>query len=155
MVYYVRFLRPPVVSELDKKFVSIRSVITVTTDLGDISLPSNVELIAKLVDADNADEVLETTCCQWRGGKRTVDVFFTLKKNNLIDSLRVHVTTQKTQEALASYKLPNIFDVWSAKFKSTDVGKAESTVERQFRLSSNISIRIWEETGNTIARHIW
>ncbi len=155
MVYYIRFLKPPVVSELDKKSNTITSVITVTTDLGDISLPSDVELIAQLVDAENDNKVIERTPCKWKGGRRTVNIFFTCEKGVQSRSVRVHVTTQETEQSIASYKLPDIFDVWSATFKADQIGKSASLVERQFSLSSEVCVRIWEETGNTIARHIW
>ena len=155
MVYYIRFLKPPVVSELDEKSNTITSVITITTDLGDISLPSDVELLAQLVDAGNDNKVVEATSCKWQGGRRTVNIFFTCEKGVQNRSLRVHVTSQETERSIASYKLPNIFAVWSATFNANQIGKSASLVERQFKLSSNVCVRIWEETGNTIARHIW
>ena len=155
MVYYIRFLKPPVVSELDKKSITITSVITVTTDLGDISLPSDVELLAQLVDVGNDNKVIERTPCKWQGGRRTVNIFFTCEKDIQGRSLRVHVTTQETEQSIASYRLPNIFDVRSATFNTNKIGKSASLVERQFNLSNHVCVRIWEETGNTIARHIW
>lgn len=155
MVYYIRFLKPPVVSEQDKKSFTITSVVTVTTDLGDISLPSDVELIARLVNADNVDEVIAKASCRWQGGKRTVTIFFDSEKSSRNRSLRVHITTQDTQHSIAACELPSIFDVWSSPFKQNAVGRSASLVERQFQLSNDVCIRIWEETGNTIARHIW
>jgi hypothetical protein len=155
MVYYIRFLKPPVVTDLDKKSNLVTSVITITTDLGDISLWSSVELIARLVDVDNAGKVIETTKCPWQGGKRTVTVFFTYDKGHSNHDLRVCVTTKDTEGSWASFKLPEILDVWSAPFRQNTIGRSASLVERQFRLSAPVTIRIWEETGNSIARHIW
>lgn len=155
MVYYVRFLKPPVVSDLDKKSNLVTSVITITTDLGDISLWSNVDLIARLVDVDNAGKVVETTKCAWQGGKRTVNVFFTYGKGQPNHNLRVHVTTEDTANCWASFKLPEILDVWSAPFQRNAIGRSASLVERKFRLAAGETLRIWEETGNSIARHIW
>jgi hypothetical protein len=155
MVYYIRFLKPPVISDLDKRLYLVTSVITITTDLGDISFWSNVELIARLVDVDNRSKVVETTKCPWQGGKRTVTVFFTYGKGQPNHNLRVHVTTEDTASSCASLKLPEILDVWSAPFKQNTVGRSASLVERQFLLSAGEALRIWEETGNSIARHIW
>ena len=155
MVYYIRFLKPPVVSDLDKRSYLVTSVITITTDLGDISLWSNVELIARLVDVDNAGNVISTSKAPWKGGKRTVTVFFTYGKDQPNHDLRVHITTEDTASSCASFKLPEILDVWSAPFRQNAIGRSASLVERQFRLSPSVCVRIWEETGNSIARHIW
>jgi hypothetical protein len=155
MVYYIRFLKPPVVSDLDKKSYLVTSVITITTDLGDISLWSNVELVARLVDIDNAEEVVATAKCPWRAGERTVDIFFTCDKSQRNHNVRVHVTTLNTTSSWASSKLPEILDVWSAPFKENATGRSAPTVERQLRLSADVYARIWEETGNSIAGHIW
>ena len=155
MVYYIRFLKPPVVSDLDKKSYLVTSVITITTDLGDISLWSNVELVARLVDVDNAGEVVATTKCPWQAGKRTVNIFFTCDKGQRNHNVRVHVTTLNTASSWASSKLPEILDIWSAPFKENVTGRSTPVVERQFRLSADVCVRIWEETGNSIARHIW
>ena len=155
MVYYIRFLKPPVVSDLDKKSYLVTSVITITTDLGDISLWSNVELVVRLVDVDDAGKIVNVTKCPWKGGKRTVTVFFTCEKDQPNHSLRVHITTEDTESCRACSRLPEILDVWSAPFKQNDIGRSASLVERQFRLSATICVQIWEETGNSIARHIW
>jgi hypothetical protein len=155
MVYYIRFLKPPVVSDLDKKSFLATSVITITTDLGDISLWSNVELIARLVDVDDEGKVISITRCPWQGGKRTVTIFFTYEIAQQNHSLRVHVTTEDTASAGTSFKLPEILDVWSAPFRQNTIGRSASLVERQFHLSASVCVQIWEETGNSIARHIW
>lgn len=155
MVYYIRFLKPPVVSDLDTKSYLVTSVITITTDLGDISLWSNVELLARLVDVDDAGQVISTTKCPWQGGKRTVTLFFTYEKGQPNHKLRVHVTTENTASSCASFTLPEILDVWSAPFRRNTNGRSASLVERHFHLSASVCVQIWEETGNSIARHIW
>lgn len=155
MVYYIRFLKPPVVSDLDKKSNLVTSVVTITTDLGDTSLWSSVDLVARLVDVDTAGEVVETTKCPWQGGKRTVSVFFTYGKGQSNHNLRVHVTTEDTASCCIAFKLPEILDVWSAPFRQNDIGRSDTLVERKFDLSAGQTLRIWEETGNSIARHIW
>ena len=155
MVYYIRFMKPPVVSDLDKSSYLVTSVISITTDLGDISLWSNVELVARLVDVDDADKIINTTKCPWQGGKRTVTVFFTCEKRQPNHNVRVHITTEDTASSCACFEIPEILDVWSAPFKQNDIGRSASMVERQFPLSASICVQIWEETGNSIARHIW
>jgi hypothetical protein len=155
MVYYIRFLKPPVVSDLDKKSYLVTSVITITTDLGDLSLWSNVELVARLVDVDDACNIRSTTRCPWQAGNRTVTISFTYGKGQPDRNLRVHVTTEDTARSCACFELPEILDVWSAPFKQNNPGRSASLVERRFQLSASNCVHIWEETGNTIARHIW
>lgn len=155
MVYYIRLLKPPVVSDLDKKSYLVTAVITITTDLGDITLWSDVELLVRLVDVENAGQVIESTTCPWQAGKRAVTVFFTYDKGQPNHDFRVHVTTEETARCSTAFKLPEILDVWSAPFRQNAVGRSASLVERQFRLSPLERLQIWEETGNSIARHIW
>ena len=155
MVYYIRFLKPPVVSDLNKTSNLVTSLITITTDLGDASLWSRVDLTARLVDVDGAGKVVETTKCPWERGKRAVSIFFTYRKGRPEHHLRVHVTTEDTARCCASFKLPEILDVWSAPFRPNDIGRSASLVERRLRLCGGETLRIWEETGNSIACHIW
>jgi len=155
MVYYIRFLKPPVVSDLGKNSYLVTSVITITSDLGDISLWSDAELIAQLIDIDRAGKIISTTKCPWQGGKRAVTVFFTYEKGQTNHDLRVHITTEETTGSCALFKLPEILDAWSVPFKQHTIGRSASLVERHFPVSTGVTVRIWEETGNSIARHIW
>ena len=155
MVYYVRFLKPPVIAEVEQQTMLVTSVVTVTTDLGDIALPSNVDLLATLVEAENTDQIIDQTVYPWQGGKRAITVFQTCKKTFERGGLRVHVSTRETEQCHGERRIPGILDIWSSPFSLEQLGRSSPMVERQFRLAEDVCVSIWEEAGNTIARHIW
>ena len=155
MVYYVRFLKPPVLSEVDEKTVLITSVVTVTTDLGDIALPSNVDLLVRLVEVKDTDQIIDQLIYPWQGGKRALSIFQTCPKTHEKGNLRVHVSTPETEQSRVEFRIPGILDIWSSPFRLEQLGRSSTMVERRFEFAGNVCISIWEETGNTIARHIW
>ena len=155
MAYYIRFLKTPAICESSKASITVTSVVSITTDLGDISFCSNVELIAELVDASKSNEPITNARYQWTGNKRTLNVFLACDRHFLSQALRVHVTTPDTQTSVQSFQVPKFLDTWSATFGQGQMGQSAPLVERQFALGKDTSLRIWEETGNSIARHIW
>jgi hypothetical protein len=51
---------------------------------------------------------------------------------------------------------PGIVSAWSAPCDpSTSSNETIKLVERRFRLSDEHQVHIWEETGESIARHLW
>lgn len=51
-----------------------------------------------------------------------------------------------------------ILSAWSAPFKIPEAGAGTSAgalVERRLQMSKERTLRVWEETGESIARHIW
>ncbi|KAI3006268.1 hypothetical protein CBS147346_3896 [Aspergillus niger] len=56
---------------------------------------------------------------------------------------------------LGNSSLPLVMSAWSAPFGGSPSSVAEKLVERRFGPQDRLGLRIWEETGNSIARHIW
>ena len=70
--------------------------------------------------------------------------------------LRLVVNSRCSKEAniVLSDNMPEIFGVWSDTF-DRDKNQAGSMVERRYRTDSGPERVITEETGESIARHIW
>jgi hypothetical protein len=150
MVHYIRFLKTARVKRRTPNSVSVAALITVTTDLGDLFLLSDVTLISCLVVADDPLNVLCRSKRDWRKGSRELLLDLNAYIGHGNTHLRLHVSHGK-----ATGSVPSILDAWSAPFTPVIDSTAEALVERQVCLSSQPRLRIWEETGNSIARHIW
>ena len=155
MVHYIRFLKVPVVSQIDVESFSVATVITITTDLGEVFFPRDVELTALLVGAVNADTILAQGHYQWNGGQRAMKCVLSSRKILDNSPLRLRVSARHNSCCLSSYQIPKVLDAWSAPFTQDGHLQADPLVERQLQLSDDVWLKIWEETGNSIARHIW
>lgn len=162
MPHYIRFLKPPRVEAKNKANggASVSALVTITTDLGDSFLAKNVELVATLcVENDAGKPNLFRKKFPWTETSRDVKLGI---------ETRVPVATGKgrarlnIRAALSIGTLDvidgcDIVSAWSPWFPWREGGQAEKLVERQFSVgkSQAPALRIWEETGNSIARHIW
>ena len=150
MVHYIRFLKTPRVERCTSKTVSVIALVTIETDLGDTFLLSDASLKSCLVRADEPGNVLCQEEVHWQGGSRELPLRLTACIGQTSSLLRLHVFSAKDTGSI-----PSILDVWSAPFQPTLDSRAAAWVERRLYLSGLPVIRIWEETGNSIARHIW
>ena len=150
MVHYIRFLRTPQV-HVTKKSTEINAVIAVTTDLGDSLLAQDEELTVELVEAHHPHGVLKTSKVQWRDGSRACKFTIACSNKEAKKTVVVHVTGPSTKSGVVS----KILDVWSDAFSLSIDLQSEPVVERQIVLSNKSRVKIWEETGDSIARHIW
>ena len=151
MVHYIRFLRTPQVSETKKKSIHVSAVVCITTDLGDAFLAQNLELEIQLLAAAKPYDVLQSQKLSWQDDSRALKVSMTCPAKFLSRSVRLHVAPAKPTSAI----VPELMDVWSDTFLLIDKQRSEPIVERQFRLLPGTPLRSWEETGDSIARHIW
>lgn len=155
MVHYIRFLRTPQVSDASRKSLDISAVGAVTTDLGDAFLSQELTLIARIVDAAGNGEILASAEFSWKIGARAVKI-------NVPCGPKIHgrlaclqLTTRDTIAACMSCEIPAVVDIWSTPFHIKPRIKSEPLVERRLPLSGKSTAKIWEETGDSIARHIW
>ena len=155
MVHYIRFLRTPEVKNVSQKSIEVTAVLAVTTDLGDSFLSENVTLIARLIDATKSKEILCTSDLQWKVGARALKLNITCSPRYVGCLVYLHMTTRDTIASLTSCRLPAIMDIYSAQFSLKPRIKSEPLVERRLMLCNKSSANIWEETGDSIARHIW
>lgn len=155
MVYYIRYLRTPQVGEASKKGLEITAVVAVTTDLGDSFLSDDVTLLVRVVDATKSGEILCVSEIAWKSGMRASKVNLQCSAKHSNRLVYLHITTRNTIASLTDCDVPAIVDVWSARLTMKPKSKAEALVERRLQLQGKSRVRIWEETGDSIARHIW
>ncbi|KAF2854601.1 hypothetical protein T440DRAFT_514498 [Plenodomus tracheiphilus IPT5] len=158
---YVRFLKTPRIVD-DNKSASRPHVLclaTITSDLGDTFLPCDVQLSAELLacDVHGNEKLLVWSYVQWTGGMRSLPITLPLPKSGASISLRLKVgltpkSTCDDYQSLADQHATSVVSAWSAPFnRSTE---APRLAERRFQLASG-TLNVWEETGNSIARHLW
>ena len=155
MVYYIRFLKTPQVSRKRPSSVTITTLVTITSDLGDTFLTTDENVIGRLIDANNETIVFSETSAQWRARSRILSLKFDVPIRPSQTALRMHVTTETTLKAIEMAIMPTIIDVWSYSFGQEDGTRAALVVERRLWLAADECVQIWEETGDSIARHIW
>ncbi|KAF2456645.1 putative methyltransferase-domain-containing protein [Lineolata rhizophorae] len=158
-MHYIRFLKPPKTNG-----TKISALITIVTDLGESFLLDNVKLVAAIRSADPGGALQEKKEISWTGGSRSLAISINVKKNaalSLAVRLRVGVDGTNKTDSLGSLRRDKrnglqIVSAWSDEFCiANGTSEAAKLVERRFLSSGNRILSIWEETGESIARHIW
>jgi hypothetical protein len=158
---YIRFLKSPrVVTDKGTSRKQVHCLITITSDLGDSFLPYDIQLAAELLaTADSEENVLVWSNAQWTAGMRSLPITFPLPKSQVsLTNLRVRVGGEPKRAhdeflAISEPDARGVVSAWSPPFMS-NVG-APKFVERRFKLPDGPVTTIWEETGESIARHLW
>lgn len=154
---YIRFLKPPKLQGDE-----IKSLITITSDLGDSFCPENVQVSASLRSAEEHGDIYLRKALTWTAGMRSLPIVFNIRDCDVDWPSRVHVTQRNAplsdhfEKHHNGSDLPSIISAWSdALDPPKGAHEATKTVERRFTPLSNRVLSIWEETGESIARHIW
>jgi hypothetical protein len=159
---YVRFLKSPrVVTDKGTSRRHVHCLITITSDLGDSFLPYDIQLAAELsATTDVTQEILLVwSTVQWTAGMRSLPITFPLPKSqSSLPKLRVRVggepkRTHDDFAAISEQDARGVVSAWSPPFTSNE--NAVKLVERRFKLPDGPIVSIWEETGESIARHLW
>ena len=153
-MHYIRFLRTPQ-TNASKKSIDISAVVAVATDLGDSLYPGDIDLAVEVVEGNHPYETLCTSLLEWKSTSRALKFTIQCPGKYISRPVLLHVTTKETSDALKSLSVPKILDVWSVEFPLSDKQRTEPIVERQLWIRNKSRIRIREETGESIARHIW
>lgn len=156
MVHYIRFLKPPKLSQTKTTRASIKALITVTTDLGDDFLGTELEVYTNVVQrgASFGERIFT-----WKPGMRALWVESSgIPNSALKHSVNLLVSATSYGERSLGYaslkSLPEIVSSWSEPLDSQNQ-IAGSRVERRFAISADVTMKIFEELGESIARHIW
>lgn len=155
MVHYIRFLRTPQVSDVSRKSLDVSAVAAVTTDLGDAFLSQELTVIARIIEATGNGEILASAEFSWRIGSRALKINVPCAPKIQGRLVCLQLTTRDTISACISYEIPAVIDIWSTPFSIKPRVKSEPLVERRLQLNGKSTAKIWEETGDSIARHIW
>ena len=154
MVHYIRFLRPPQ-CDASKKGVEISAVVALQTDLSDALLDQDVVLIANVLEANYPNGPLHSQLLHWQAALRVLKFTILCPSRYISKSVRLHMTTKETESASKQLAISNILDVWSCEFRLSDKQRSEPFVERRTPLPNKTNVRIIEEIGESMARHIW
>ena len=162
MVFYIRFLKTPRLQK-QKGTVSVSALICITTDLGDAFLAEDVQLLATL-SVDQTEKILYKEPLKWTAGKRELLISLGPFPEHLarqtvvlsVSAIEPRRSEMRWSDAiLGGVGVPLVISGWSAPFGGSQSLVAEKLVERRIGPTNRLDLRIWEETGNSIARHIW
>lgn len=171
-MYYIRFLKSPrVIGRGNEK--AFRAKITITTDLGESFLAADLGICVDVVGEDG-ESILGPAGREyvWKGreGMRSLEVSLPMRKVRKVERVRM-VVAAKGEAYVDSFEsvlgigerkegiLGGVVTVRSMEIDGyTGYPIGTGLAERVF--SSSIrngltKIHIWEETGESIARHVW
>ncbi|KAF2647481.1 hypothetical protein K491DRAFT_699601 [Lophiostoma macrostomum CBS 122681] len=162
---YIRFLKPPRIIQDDQSPTkcSLTCLITITSDLGDSFLTEDASIDAETqYEGGNWSNFKRFN---WTNGMRTLPIKLPqtyLYTGNV--TLRVGLNEFHSPAKCETDKFEILFDkkshgIVSAYSAPLDPDRerkeAERLIERRFELSGQRVISVWEETGESIARHVW
>jgi hypothetical protein len=164
---YIRFLKPPRIET--KKFRKLSCLITITSDLGDSFLPYDLPLTAELCSFESGPHGKRVVFAQaevdWTAGMRDLAIALPLDKTNVTWPARVRIGIRGAPaideyEALCAGGTCGVLSAWSAHLDASEgINEAARFVQRQIRPVASgdhgYVIRMWEETGESIACHLW
>ncbi|KAK4616623.1 UPF0665 family protein [Fulvia fulva] len=154
-MHYIRFLKTPKV-HVEKSPVLLKAVVTLTTDLGETFLPTDLHLVVTLRDAEEDGETYLRKKIQWQAGARAANIALDVSRQDIDWPACVHVEAKEARKTKPHSFLPPIVDVWSGTLDPTK-GHFESghRVERRFTSLAERSLSLLEDAGDSIARHLW
>ena len=161
MVYYIRFLKAPQSYSIGKAGQVVRALITITSDLGDDFFPSDLILRAKLTPKNNENDTIDQyQPAYWKAGMRVLWIEVDATRSKEMRPWRLLVTTvhQETATYYDSLSVGALCDIVSCRSDVTEPSLTKpvtARVERHFMLQPGNSLKILEDTGESIARHIW
>ncbi|QDS67643.1 hypothetical protein FKW77_004615 [Venturia effusa] len=159
---YIRFLKTPKLHVKAGPGSVINLVITITTDLGETFYPDDLLLAATLrSDRYDGDIYLRKTV-KWVAGMRALPIALDFEQNHIDWPARVHVHARNApmsdhfQRHDDGSDMTSIISAWSDVLNPPQgIFEASKSVERRFTPLSNRTLSMWEETGESIARHLW
>lgn len=140
---------------VDRGTVSFRAVLTITTDLGETFYPEATELVATIRSSDPDGDIYLRRRLPWKPGLRNIPLLFNISYQDVDWPAVMHVSVNAKPKSPGF--LPPIVDVWSAPLNPTRGHlKSGTLVTRRFTsISSERDLVLFEETGDSIARHLW
>jgi hypothetical protein len=174
-MHYVRFLKSPklVRVRIDARDgrQSVDAKVTVTTDLGESFLAADIGLVVCLVDGDGKNTFGPGKKYLWNGSKgaRSLEVSVPVARVLRMGRVRMVVSPKeelykaRTFEQVLGHDATNedesggVVAIRSMEINLQDGKPAETGMaERVFTAGDTTKeIHIWEETGESIARHVW
>jgi len=165
-MHYIRFLKVPRLVPVTGTLLVLSAKITITTDLGDAFLAEDIALEVECEDEEGRSRARHRKVYAWRGlsGMRSLDVSVSLTMTaTKTEKIRMLVRLSENRHAVD--KLETILTdgggegavvpVRSSFVALNGQEMAKRRAERLFTTPQCNAIKVWEETGESIARHIW
>jgi len=181
-MHYARFLKPPrlgrSVQPSKKHDLELKAKITITTDLGESFLCKDVRIVVFLeaLNGDGEERGVESRKMyeyMWKGGMRSLEITFPVvgvEKSRkysgsdnpslwpcclVVRAVASGVNVDSLQRLLANDVEGGIVPLRSEALDGKETSQIARRVQRVFTARNHLPVRIWEETGESIARHIW
>ncbi|CZT17978.1 uncharacterized protein RCC_03817 [Ramularia collo-cygni] len=153
-MHYIRFLKTPKV-HVDRGNISLKTVVTATTDLGETFYPDNLDIVATLRSPAEEGDIYLRKKAQWKAGARSLAIEFDISRQDIDWPALVHVGVKGAASREDGF-LPPVVDIWSGQLNPTK-GHFESgwRVERRFTSFPGRNVSLLEDAGDSIARHLW
>jgi hypothetical protein len=159
---YIRFLKTPKLLVQAGPKSAIKLVITITSDLGESFFPDDVLLAATLRSDKHDGDIYLRKTVKWEAGMRSLPIVLEFEQNHIDWPARVHCHVRNSpmsdhfERHDDGADLASIISAWSDILDPPrGIFEAAKAVERRFTPLSNRTLSIWEETGESIARHLW
>jgi len=165
-MHYIRFLKSPRIVGVGSERALVAKI-TVTTDLGESFLAADVGILVDFIAEDGESLLGPGREYLWKGrdGMRSLEVSLLMQRMRKVPIVRMVVAAKgepqvdsfegvlasKSQGGIVTVRSMDI-DVQSG--QATGTGMAERVFSSSLR-SDGTEVHIWEETGESIARHVW
>ncbi|KAH7323625.1 putative methyltransferase-domain-containing protein [Rhexocercosporidium sp. MPI-PUGE-AT-0058] len=165
-MHYIRFLKSPKNIKDSRGVHHLSAVITITTDLGDSFLYSDLPLLVelediygnKLVNGGKAKEYLWKSSDGFKGLPIEIPIGIqTIRAGaeaNIVVRAKEDLHMVESFGHALGYK-PHCTEDEGGVVTLRGNTKRSGMVERVFKYGDGRKIEIWEEAGESIARHIW
>lgn len=155
MVHYIRFLKLPKVADRDGK-LSVKALITIATDLGESFFNGRLTVVAS-IRSINLDYVYLQRTYEWESQRRVLGIELSFRAKDVVWPVRVHVGPANGEAiySIGSERIPAVVSIWSDYFCISGPVLENRYVKRTFALDDHSLLHIWEESTESIARHIW
>ncbi|KAH7380951.1 putative methyltransferase-domain-containing protein [Cadophora sp. MPI-SDFR-AT-0126] len=165
-MHYIRFLKAPRMTQDIRGLQSLTAVITITTDLGDAFLYSDLPLAIELEDAHGRklQDGGKGKDYVWRASDGYKGLLVEVPIG--IQTMRAGAQVKMVIKAKKEQFMAEDFDhVLGHKSRDSDdegsvvtlrgLPDGNGIVERVFKFGDGQDVHVWEESGESIARHIW
>ena len=139
----------------------IQALITVVNDLGERFCEKRLKLLALLLPNPSGKAITgRNAVVDWTPGMRQAWVSIDFGDVRLLRNEALSVEAQSGPYILEPDCLDPgsetcVVSIMSGRLDCAELSKADSSVERFFRLGEDNDLRIREDAANSIARHIW
>lgn len=159
MVFYIRFLKPPKLSFVNPSHPLVKTLVTITSDLGESIYRGDLPLWVAFVSPDDGKHIiLSSKRFHWKGGMRCL--WIEIEQKQILEvtwpaQMVVAAHSKAVVDDLSLENVPVVVSAWSDSFDAGGAKGPSQWVMRKFEPTGGIALCIREESGESIARHVW